>query len=188
MTKREVNIQYIADNVVDLFGEDNLAAAFITGSVASGYGSDNCDVDILICHYDAVDTIRRENFTEFYLDLHEKLRRIPDEVSPGEVMSVNEMKKGLSRVGAMEPARVVIDRDDFDYVCWAGMLVSKKELLIPRNRQLVEFEGEAVKVIDRWAIKLFGDMVLTYGTGLNSDKDKMLARVMSCPGYYDAHE
>lgn len=183
-----IDTGYISENVADIFGEDNIAAAFITGGIASGYGSEHCDIDILVCHRDEVNTRRREHFTKFYLDLHQQLRRIPDEISPGEVMSVEGMYTGLDRVNDIEPARVVHDRNDFDYICWAGMLVSKKELLIPRTSELTNFEVLGRKVVDRWCDVLFEDVELTDETGLRTDKDKMLGKAISCPGYYEAHE
>lgn len=183
--RSKVDTQYVAENVVDIFGEDNIAAAFITGGVASGYGSDTCDIDLLICHRDQANPTRRDKFTQFYLDLHKQSGRIPDLMWPGEVMSVEDINVGLAHVAEMQPARILHDLRAFDHICWAGMLVSKKVLLVPETDELTIIEGVAKQVVDRWTTELCDGTELTEGTGLKTDKDKVLGSIISCPGVYE---
>lgn len=178
----------IASAVTSIFGEEHIKAAFITGGIAAGSASATCDVDIFVCHDGKASNKSRNEFTDYYMNLHRELGRVPDVVSPGEVMTDEELRLGLERVYTMDPTKVIESRNDFDYICWAGMLVSKKELLVRPSEQLVTYEDFSRKVMKKWVKGIFGNIAPTYATGEMSDYDKILARTLSCPGYYDAHK
>lgn len=178
----------ISHDVVDMFGADNIAMSFVTGSTVTAHATDTSDVDIFICHHDEPSAQRRLEFSNYYFNMHDELGRIPDTISPGEVMSLNQLHEGLVSVGNINPNTTVEAQGDFDSICWAGMLTSKKELLTPRTDELVQYEYFAKQVIAKWIKGVFGNIDVTIGTGDMTDSDKMLARKLSCPGYYDAHE
>lgn len=188
MTMPAIHDIEIAQSTLEIFGEDNIAAAFLTGGVTSGHDNGISDIDILICHYDEPSEARRAEFTDYYLDLHEQTGRVPDVISPGEVMSDQQMRHGLATMEAREPSLVIPDRLEFDYICWAGMLVSRKRLLTPRTTELNEYESLARNVVDAWVRTLFASATTTDGTGNRTDKDKLLGQTLSCPGYYEPHE
>lgn len=177
----------VGQEIEDIFGSDHLIASFLTGGVAAETAGDSSDIDIFVCHDGTPTEDDISTFREFYFELHDELEREPDCVSPGEVMSESLLLAGLIKVIEMEPAKSIASPQDFDYICWAGMLVSKKVLYTPQSIKLKEFETLAETGVTKWMQSLFGGMEYTTGTGELTDSDKILARAMSCPGYYSAH-
>ena len=72
-------------------------------------------------------------------------------------------------------------------LCWAGMIESKRIDII-RTDQFVTFEDLAQDGIKKWSQSLLRGYSTTRKTGSITDIDRMLARTVSCRGYYDAHE
>lgn len=181
--------QLIKDAVTDIYGYKNLETMFITGSIAAGFARSDSDIDIVVCYKDGLDALenRRSQFTEFYYGLHKQLGREPDHISPGEVLSYDVLNKALNAISCVEPANILHSQDEFDAICWAGMLVSKKDIIVPLSDGLKSLHKTARFVTYRWATLLCPLQEMTEGTGLSTDIDKRLRRAISCPGYYDAH-
>lgn len=179
----------IRDAVNDIYGASNIEGAFITGSIPAGLARPESDVDIFVCHKDTVDDAdeKKRQFVEFYFDFHDQLGREPDPISPGEVLSFTELGRAVLAIRRVEPSATLIERDHFDAICWAGMLVSKRDELIPYSVPLTSLQTISRAVVYRWAESLAPAEVLTEGVGAYSDIDKVLRRTISSPGYYDAH-
>ena len=101
-------------------------------------------------------------------------------------MSANALKYGLDRISSMNPTKALRNRYDFDYLCWAGMIDARR-IDILKTKEFVSFEKLAEDSIAKWSRVLLGGHAITRKTGKISDADKMLARTVSCRGYYDAH-
>ena len=184
-----VHRQQVLEAVYDIYGAANIEAAFITGSIAAGKARPDSDVDIVVCHSDTVDEPDRKKqaFTEFYFDFHEQLSREPDDISPGEVLAMSELQGAVKRIERVEPATTLYERDDFDAICWAGMVISRRDILIPYSETMTNIEKMSRIVVWNWAASLAPNQLLTEATGEYSDVDKVLRRTISSPGYYDAH-
>lgn len=180
------SIPRIRSDMRDIFINNQIIGSFICGSVLNR-GCPESDIDFFICCHDTVSEQQKHEWTEYYLDLHERLGREPDATSPGELMSVDSLEYGLGRILAANPDRNIRNRYDFDYICWAGMIDSKR-IDIVTQPLFTDFEVIARKAIRRWATELASGEAMTRKTGLDTDMDKILARTISCKGYYDAHE
>lgn len=170
----------------DIFPQDQVVSSFVCGSTVEQRSSTS-DIDVFICCQGEITESQRYDWTEYYLDLHELLGREPDVVSPGELMSTDTLRYGLDRVATIEPAVNLRNRYDFDYLCWAGMIDSRRIDII-RTDKFITFEKLAQDGVARWVKALVGGRATTHKTGKNTDADKILARTISCKGYYDAHE
>ncbi|MDB5159988.1 MAG: hypothetical protein JWO99_251 [Candidatus Saccharibacteria bacterium] len=181
--------QQIHDAINDIYGSTNIEAAFITGSVAAAKARPDSDVDIFVCHGDAIDSPedKKQKFTDFYFDLHAQLGREPDPISPGEVLSLSGLTLATRRIQNVMPSTVLYERDDFDAICWAGMLVSKRDILMPYSEHMESLRKISRLVVYKWASALTVGESLTEEAGEYSDVDKVLRRTISSPGYYDAH-
>lgn len=181
--------QQIHDAIGDIYGPANIETAFITGSIPAGKARPNSDVDIFVCHNDSIDLPeeKRQEFTNFYFDLHEQLGREPDYISPGEVLALSGLSTAIHRIQTVAPAATIHERDDFDAICWAGMAVSKRDVLVPPTERMNALQEMSRLVVRRWASELDPDEIHTEESGEYSDIDKVLRRTISCPGYYDAH-
>lgn len=180
--------QQITDFILHTYGESSVKTAFITGSIAAGKARPDSDVDILLCYQDTIDSpeLKKEEFIKFYFDIHRRLNRTPDTISPGEILSFSEIYNAVIRIKAKSPS-AVLDREDFDAICWAGMLVSKRNILITDSPEIEELITVARSVVYEWASQLAPETVLTFNTGEHTDVDKVLRAKISSPGYYDAH-
>lgn len=185
----KVHKQQIHDAIRDIYGISNVETAFITGSIPAGKARSDSDVDIFVCHKDTIDfrEQKKKEFVEFYFDLHERLGREPDPISPGEVLSFSELDGAVQTIEIVAPSATLHEREDFDAICWAGMLVSKRDELIPNSPAIDSLQKVSRAIIYRWALSLAPYELLTEETGEYSDIDKVLRRTISSPGYYDAH-
>lgn len=181
--------QEIRDTVCDIYGTTNIETAFITGSIPAGKARPDSDVDIFVCHGDTVDftEAKKQEFVEFYFDFHERLGREPDYISPGEVLSFSELSTAVRTIEQVTPRATLHERDEFDAICWAGMLVSKRSELIPYSPKITTLQKISREIVYRWALSLAPNEILSEETGEYSDIDKVLRRTISSPGYYDAH-
>ncbi len=179
------NIAAMRGNLCDIFTKERIIGSFVCGSVI-GLEMPTSDIDIFVCCQDEITESQRHDWTEYYLDLHEQFSKDPDVVSPGEVMSDQSLRYGLTRVIDVEPTASLRNRYDFDYLCWAGMIESKR-IDIFKSDRFVTFEKLAQDGIAKWARALLGDYPITRKTGEITDVDKLLARTVSCKGYYEAH-
>lgn len=188
MTVNQIE-QKIKKAIINLYGEENIKAAFITGSLAAGKARSDSDVDIVVCYSDTIVSpkTKKRKFVSFYFDLHKELSRTPDDISPGEILSFTELSNAVRKIEHIKPSAVLTERTDFDAICWAGMLVSKRIVLIPNTKDIEELVSVARAVVNKWAEFLEPKLTLTEGTGEFTDGDKVLRRGISCPGYYDAH-
>lgn len=180
------NISSVRGNICDIFSQNQIIGSFVCGSII-GRESPTSDIDIFVCCEDEVSEAQRHDWTEYYLDLHEKFGKDPDVVSPGEVMSASSLQYGLNRIATMTPATELRNRFDFDYVCWAGMIDGQR-LDILKTDQFVAFEKLAQDGVSKWSKALLSGRETSRKTGTLTDADKILARTVSCRGYYDAHE
>lgn len=181
-----MNFEPISKKVTSIFDQSKIVSSFVTGSAVTG-GPLDSDIDIFVCYEDDIPPRIRNDFVNYYFDLHRIHNRTPDSISPGEVMSQNDLQFGLETVYDMQPARVVENPREFDAICWAGMMVSKKALLTPETIKAQAFEEFSRDIISKWVHGLFGNIDYTSNTGLDSDGDKILARSIGCPGYYEPH-
>jgi predicted nucleotidyltransferase len=181
--------QQIYNAVSDIFGHTNIESAFITGSIPAGKSRPDSDIDIFVSLSDHIDSPdeRKKEFTDFYFAIHEQLGREPDYISPGEVLSLSGLYTATRRIQKVAPAAVLHDRDEFDAICWAGMLVSKRDVLIPSSERMESIRKISQSIVHRWARELAPNTTLTEETGECTDADKVLRRTISSPGYYDAH-
>ena len=185
----EAHREQIRDAVCDIYGASNIEAAFITGSIPAGKARPDSDVDIFVCHSDSTGSPgeKKDAFVEFYLDFHAQLGREPDLISPGEVLSLSELDTAVQAIERVAPAAILYERDDFDAICWAGMLVSKRDELIPYSPAMTSLQRASRAIVRQWATSLAPHELLSEETGEYSDIDKVLRRTISSPGYYDAH-
>jgi|GEM_PF-2106300 len=167
----------------DIYGESNIETSFITGSIANGDDRVDSDIDIFVCHTDTIkgEEHKRSLFTEYYYELHDSTGRIPDDISPGEVLGYSQLKYATNRIITVEPSEIIINRLDFDAICWAGMIDGKKEIMHPFTDAM-----SPIIIMSRVAIKRW---VTALSDGQNEilNGDKFLRKNVSCPGYYDAH-
>lgn len=179
----------IREAILDIYGEPHINAAFITGSIAAGKARANSDVDIFFCYDESIESpvTKKQEFVDFYFDLHEQLGREPDPISPGEVLSNTELTTAITDIRTVSPTRTLLNRDHFNAICWAGMLISKKEILVPPNTDISTLAKISRAVVQCWASELDPHTFVTFETGEPSDADKILRRTISSPGYYDAH-
>ena len=189
MSIEKKHIQEIKDCVQDIYNPEHIETLFITGSIAAGLDTPSSDVDIFLCHSDDVkkSDYKKELFTEFYYELHDKLARTPDVISPGEVLSFSQLRQSIDSISAVSPDSVLYDRSQYDGICWAGMLAGKKEIIVPISSNLRPVYELSRFVVKRWASELDPDVIMTEAEGAYSDGDKILRRTISSPGYYDAH-
>jgi len=184
----ENQINILKDNLIKIFGEKDIETAFITGSIAAGTHRPDSDIDILICISDEKEfDIKKRNFENYYFNLHEEFQRTPDFISPGEVLLSSKLQESLSKLEKVIPSKILINRDEFDAICWAGMLISKKIEIIPDTTLMLNLNKIAYDITHKWASLLEPEIILTVNTGNRTDIDKVLRRNISCPGYYDAH-
>lgn len=178
----------IREAILDIYGEPHIKTAFITGSMAAEKARAKSDVDIFFCHDDAVENpdLKKQEFVDFYFDLHNRLGREPDSISPGEVLSDSELSGAIEHIGFITPEATLAQRE-FDAICWAGMLVSKRDILVQSDRHIQVLEKVSKNIVSRWVKVLDPTAVMTFETGEHSDADKILRRTISSPGYYDAH-
>lgn len=181
--------QIIKSAVINIYGEDNIKTAFITGSVAAGKARPDSDVDIFICYIDSIvsPATKMQDFISFYFNLHKQLRRTPDDISPGELLSFSELYNSIHRIQNLEPSTILTERDDFNAICWAGMLMSKRIILVPDTPDIKKLITISKSLVQKWAMCLEPGSTLSEATGEYTDIDKVLRRRISCPGYYDAH-
>lgn len=179
----------ILDAVRDIYGASNIEGAFITGSIPAGKARPDSDVDMFVCHSDEIDSVeeKKRQFVEFYFDFHTQLGREPDPISPGEILSFSELDTAVHAIQKVTPSATLYERDHFDSICWAGMLVSKRDELIPLSPSLSSLQAMSRLVVYKWAAFLAPGEALSENTGEYSDIDKVLRRTISSPGYYDAH-
>lgn len=180
------NIAAMRGNIYDIFPKEQVIGSFVCGSVVR-QEMPTSDIDVFICCQDEITEMQRHDWTEYYLDLHESFNKDPDVVSPGEVMSASALQYGLARIANTEPATALRNRYEFDYLCWAGMIDSKR-IDVVRTDRFVTFERLAQGGITKWSQALLSGHSITRKTGEITDADRMLARTVSCKGYYDAHE
>ncbi len=181
--------QEVINVINDIYGRAAIETAFITGSVSAGKARPNSDIDIFVCLNDSVELpdVKKRKFIDFYFDIHERLGRVPDPISPGELLIMSELRTAIERIQDVTPSATVEKRDDFDAICWAGMMVSKRDVLITPSKEMNVLEEMSRRVAHKWALHLAPDEASTEGTGEYSDVDKILRRTIRCPGYYDAH-
>lgn len=181
--------QEIRQTITDIFGRESIETAFITGSIPAGKARPTSDIDIFVCLNTPAEPLgsKRRHFIDFYFELHERLGRESDPVSPGEILTLSNLRAAIERIQAVVPSKTLKERDDFDAICWAGMLVSKRDVLIPSSKEIRLLEEASRRITSAWASKLVPNTTPTEGTGEYSDLDKILRKTVSCPGYYDAH-
>jgi predicted nucleotidyltransferase len=179
----------IREAIFDIYGESHIDTAFVTGSIGAGKARPDSDVDIFFSYNSSVEnpTEKRRAFEDFYFDLHAQLGREPDPISPGEALASTDLSDAITDISTVSPDRVLYNRTHFDAICWAGMLVSKKEVLVPSTPNLIALEKVSRTIVQRWASEFEPHTHITYGTGEDSDADKILRHTISSPGYYDAH-
>ena len=180
------NLVAMRNNICDIFSHNQVLGSFVCGSVVA-QELPTSDIDFFVCCEDEVTEAQRHDWTEYYLDLHEHYGKQPDVVSPGEIMSANALRYGLDRISSMEPTTNLRNRYDFDYLCWAGMIDARRIDIISTDT-FVAFERLAQDSIVKWFRAFFGGQATTRKTGEVTDADKMLAKTVSCRGYYDAHK
>ena len=181
--------QEIVDAITAIYGLSAIETAFITGSIPAGKARPDSDIDIFVCLSDTIESpdSKKQKFIDFYFDIHKRLGRESDPISPGELLIMSELRTAIERIQDVTPSAIVEKRDDFDAICWAGMMVSKRDILIPPSKEMNALEEMSRHVAHKWASHLAPDEIPTEGTGEYSDVDKILRRTISCPGYYDAH-
>ena len=179
----------IREAIFDIYGQSHIDTAFVTGSIGAGKARPDSDVDIFFSHDNSVENPaeKRRSFESFYFDLHAQLGREPDPISPGEALSTTDLSSAIADINTVSPNRVLHNRAHFDAICWAGMLVSRKEILVPSTPDLLALEKVSRTIVQRWASAFEPHTHVTYGTGEDSDADKILRHMISSPGYYDAH-
>lgn len=179
----------IREAILDIYGEPYLDTAFVTGSIGAGKARPDSDIDIFFAYDDSVENpeAKRREFEGFYFDLHTQLGREPDPISPGEALATTKLGHAISDIDTVLPKRLLYNRVHFDAICWAGMLISKKEILVQSTPRLVSLKNISRTIVQRWASEFSPDALVTYETGEDSDGDKILRRTISSPGYYDAH-
>lgn len=184
-----VHREQIRDAMQDIYGTSDIEGAFITGSIPAGKARPDSDVDMFVCHSDDIDAAeqKKRQFVEFYFNFHDQLGREPDPISPGEVLPFTELDTAVRAIQHVVPSATLYNRAHFDAICWAGMLISKRDELIPFSPALSSLQVLSRTVVHKWAISLAPAEPLSENTGEYSDIDKVLRRTISSPGYYDAH-
>ena len=101
-----LNIANVRGNICDIFTKERVVGSFVCGSVVS-LEMPTSDIDIFVCCQDEISEDQRHDWTEYYLDLHERFNKDPDVVSPGEIMSTNSLHYGLTRIAEMDPTTML---------------------------------------------------------------------------------
>ncbi|MEM5777909.1 MAG: aldehyde dehydrogenase family protein, partial [Candidatus Aenigmatarchaeota archaeon] len=136
-----------------IFG-DNLLFAFIGGSYLQNKFSTTSDIDIFCC----VTSYTREQerkFRDMYFSYHRKMKARPDIYYPGELMRLKDLESSLRLAIYQKPVIRIKKKKVYDGLVWAGMLVSKKGMIlgqIPEKTMSLAFY-----CIKKWNKKLFDE-------------------------------
>ena len=121
--------RHFQNSVYEIFGKDNVAMAFLFGSVVRGYSSykpgHNTDLDMFVCMYDDIpDKEQKVNaFRKWYKEFHIEHGLKPDDEWPGEIMTVSELDEALNR---QDDIRLKLHHNSaktLDTVAWAPMII-----------------------------------------------------------------
>lgn len=121
--------RHFENTVNEIFGEENIAMAFIFGSIIRGYSSYkagyNADLDMFICLDDNTPNKEQKisNFRKWYTEFHLAHGLKPDDKWPGEIMTVSELDTALERQNKIQLKLHHNSDQTLDTVAWAPMIV-----------------------------------------------------------------
>lgn len=132
---------------------DDLAFAFITGSVARQEEQPNSDIDMLVV-VKSVDFDGIEKFKKWYMDIHETFAHTPDMDYPGEVVSETNLQRALAAAYREQPVKIISAKDLYDGIVWAGMLISPTIGFMGSKRVFELHREKAFEVCNKWVNEL----------------------------------
>nr|MBI1231922.1 hypothetical protein [Cytophagales bacterium] len=110
--------------VTRIFG-DNLHFAFIFGGIAKGYAKDfSHDVDMFVCLNEA-NAGQESAFRAFYFELHERYGFAPDPTDPGEIATIEKLRRHLDLLNRTKIRLTIEGYDEYEAIVWGDMFAGK---------------------------------------------------------------
>ena len=137
------------DEISKIFG-DNLAFAFVFGSVAKCQEKKGSDIDMFICTAEEASTQQKEDFFNFYMKLHEEYNLTPDVEYPGEVVSWEFLRKNIDHIHNWIPHKKINTYREFEAVFWTAVLAEQKIAVVDRLSALRDLECRCNALVKKW--------------------------------------
>ncbi|MFH1161880.1 MAG: nucleotidyltransferase domain-containing protein [Candidatus Jorgensenbacteria bacterium] len=123
--------------------------AFICGSVAKNRTDVGSDIDVFIC-VKVLGADFKTRFRKWYERVHRDLKFKPDNVFPGEIMTLQKLDANLRKAQKSTPNKNIKDRGVHDGVVWAGMLCSKTLGFVGNRNVFLLRKTLAKKILIGW--------------------------------------
>ena len=144
--------------VAEIF-KDNLAFAFIFGSVAKGKEKDTSDIDIFVCSKTKASAQQMKAFNDFYMNLHEEYGFYPDMEYPGEVVDLEFLDLNLDFIKNWNPCREqrkIRSYRCFEAIFWTAVLAEEKMAVSQRTDDLKDMEAKCKYMVETWKNTILG--------------------------------
>lgn len=141
-------VQEFQKTVRSLFREE-VIFSFICGSLARGESGKSSDIDIFI----AVNSLNNDSLDQFrkwYIDFHSRFGFVADREYPGEVVLINDLDNALDVVERRVPVRGISEKQEYDGIIWAGMLIGETMGFMGNDEVFKKFRNRAELVCKKW--------------------------------------
>lgn len=151
MTRCEINrLEKTFEDGVSKIFQDNLAIAFVFGSVAKGREKKSSDIDMFICTVEEPSVKQKEDFINFYMKLHKEYGFVPDMEYPGEVVSMEFLHKNIDHIWDWIPYKEITTYREFEAVFWTAVLAEQKIAVVDKLSVLRDLEYRCNALVKKW--------------------------------------
>lgn len=137
------------DETAQIFG-DNLAFAFVFGSIAKGREKKGSDIDMFVCTEEEPSNQQKDDFFNFYMKLHNEYGLIPDMEYPGEVVSLEFLHKNIAHIQSWIPHSEIATYREFEAVFWTAVLAERKIAVVDKLSVLCDLECRCNALVKKW--------------------------------------
>lgn len=157
MNKRRVIIINAFKKEVRMLFGNNVIFAFLAGSFAKNQIKKESDIDMFICLKNH-DKNKERFFKKWYLRIHENHAFKPDRKFFYEVVSIKELNNKLDLANKIKPRLLIKNRDLYDGLVWAGMLITNCEGFIGNKKIFSRKKKLAKKIITSWSKAIYREL------------------------------